>query len=95
MAVAAGSVALPTLLKLADVMNASRKELAIGEQLPMPVELGSVRPDFCALFNRNHHALHVLPSNPPTPARAANLSPAWSLYLCWPLIDVHCLIQHM
>ena len=42
-AVAAGSVALPTLLKLAEVMAAQKQDLVIGEQLPVQVELGKVR----------------------------------------------------
>jgi hypothetical protein len=39
-AVAAGSVALPTLLKLSDVLAAQKQDLSIGHQLPVEVELG-------------------------------------------------------
>ena len=42
-AVAAGSVALPTLLKLSDVLAAQKQDLSIGHQLPVEVELGKVR----------------------------------------------------
>lgn len=41
-AVAAGSVALPTLLKLSDVLAAQKQDLSIGHQLPVEVELGKV-----------------------------------------------------
>ena len=42
-AVAAGSVALPTLLKLSDVLAAQKQDLSIGHQLPVEVELGKVK----------------------------------------------------
>lgn len=42
-AVAAGSVALPTLLKLAEVLTAQKQDFVIGEQLPVEVDLGKVR----------------------------------------------------
>lgn len=42
MAVAAGSVALPTLLKLSEVLTAQKQDLNIGHQLPVEVELGKV-----------------------------------------------------
>lgn len=38
--VAAGSIALPTLLKLSDIMGAQHHELSFREQLPVEVELG-------------------------------------------------------
>lgn len=40
MAAAAGSVALPTLLKMAAVMAAQGQDFRTGEQLPMELELG-------------------------------------------------------
>jgi hypothetical protein len=44
-AVAAGSVALPTLLKLADILVTQGQELAMDEGcLPVEVELGTVSP---------------------------------------------------
>lgn len=49
MAVAAGSVALPTLLKLAEVLTAQKQDLVIGDQLPVEVELGKVRLVVCLL----------------------------------------------
>lgn len=45
MAVAAGSVALPTLLKLADILQRQGQEVAIRDNcLPVEIELGNVRP---------------------------------------------------
>lgn len=40
MAAAAGSAALPTLLKMAAVMAAQGQDFRTGEQLPMELELG-------------------------------------------------------
>ena len=48
-AVAAGSVALPTLLKLSDVLAAQKQDLSIGHQLPVEVELGKVRSNLSSL----------------------------------------------
>ena len=60
MAVAAGSVALPTLLKLADVLAAQKQDLSIGHQLPVEVELGKVREHVLTIgpktwLCRTHH----------------------------------------
>jgi hypothetical protein len=54
-AVAAGSVALPTLLKLSDVLAAQKQDLSIGHQLPVEVELGKVRSNLSSLERVKAH----------------------------------------
>jgi hypothetical protein len=57
-AVAAGSVALPTLLKLSDVLAAQKQDLSIGHQLPVEVELGKVRKS-ASMTERNENCPSV------------------------------------
>lgn len=66
MAVAAGSVALPTLLKLSEVLSAQKQDLNIGHQLPVEMELGKVSGNSCANIRCTMRLLGVCVTEPHT-----------------------------
>ena len=70
---AAGSVALPTLLKMAAIMAAQGQDFRTGEQLPMELELGR---EFV------FHSVFACPVRCPVASSLLLLSPFPPLFWC-------------